>query len=166
MMLEKLAPRVGLEPTAYRLTAECSTIELPWNAIMPPETAILNMPKHGQLNSHFTESKYNIFQIFISLRVDNYHQESHLVRDLILNMSVLFRNCSKLPSLSFFVYIYENNLLIYCFSSIIFRLRLDYRFFSLFSFQGSMPNLTVRQWWAWEDSNFRPHAYQACALTC
>ena len=29
---EKMAPRVGLEPTAYRLTAECSTIELPWNA--------------------------------------------------------------------------------------------------------------------------------------
>ena len=27
----ELAPRVGLEPTAYRLTAECSTIELPWN---------------------------------------------------------------------------------------------------------------------------------------
>ena len=26
-----LAPRVGLEPTAYRLTAGCSTIELPWN---------------------------------------------------------------------------------------------------------------------------------------
>ena len=22
-----------------------------------------------------------------------------------------------------------------------------------------------RQWWAWEDSNLRPHAYQACALT-
>ena len=21
------------------------------------------------------------------------------------------------------------------------------------------------QWWAWEDSNLRPHAYQACALT-
>ncbi len=20
-------------------------------------------------------------------------------------------------------------------------------------------------WWAWEDSNLRPHAYQACALT-
>jgi hypothetical protein len=29
-----LAPRVGLEPTAYRLTAECSTIELPWNAYL------------------------------------------------------------------------------------------------------------------------------------
>ena len=27
-----LAPREGLEPSAYRLTAECSTIELPWNA--------------------------------------------------------------------------------------------------------------------------------------
>ncbi len=27
----RLAPRVGLEPTAYRLTAGCSTIELPWN---------------------------------------------------------------------------------------------------------------------------------------
>ena len=26
-----MAPRVGLEPTAYRLTAECSTVELPWN---------------------------------------------------------------------------------------------------------------------------------------
>jgi hypothetical protein len=22
-----------------------------------------------------------------------------------------------------------------------------------------------RQWWAWVDSNYRPHAYQACALT-
>ena len=27
----QLAPRVGLEPTAYRLTAGCSTIELPRN---------------------------------------------------------------------------------------------------------------------------------------
>ena len=24
---------------------------------------------------------------------------------------------------------------------------------------------TIRLWWAWEDLNFRPHAYQACALT-
>ena len=23
----------------------------------------------------------------------------------------------------------------------------------------------ARAWWAWEDLNFRPHAYQACALT-
>ena len=22
-----------------------------------------------------------------------------------------------------------------------------------------------KKWWAWEDLNFRPHAYQACALT-
>ena len=29
-----LAPRVGLEPTAYRLTAGCSTIELPWNILL------------------------------------------------------------------------------------------------------------------------------------
>ena len=28
-----MAPRVGLEPTAYRLTAGCSTIELPWNNV-------------------------------------------------------------------------------------------------------------------------------------
>ena len=28
---KKMAPRVGLEPTAYRLTAGCSTIELPRN---------------------------------------------------------------------------------------------------------------------------------------
>ena len=33
-----LAPRVGLEPTAYRLTAECSTIELP---------RIITTPKSG-----------------------------------------------------------------------------------------------------------------------
>ena len=26
-----LAPREGLEPSTYRLTAECSAIELPWN---------------------------------------------------------------------------------------------------------------------------------------
>ena len=26
-----MAPRVGFEPTTYRLTAECSTVELPWN---------------------------------------------------------------------------------------------------------------------------------------
>jgi hypothetical protein len=24
---------------------------------------------------------------------------------------------------------------------------------------------TFEKWWAWEDLNFRPHAYQACALT-
>ena len=23
----------------------------------------------------------------------------------------------------------------------------------------------LKEWWAWEDSNFRPHAYQARALT-
>ena len=31
-----LAPREGLEPSAYRLTAECSTIELPWNMEATP----------------------------------------------------------------------------------------------------------------------------------
>ena len=27
------------------------------------------------------------------------------------------------------------------------------------------PLATTRNWWAWEDLNFRPHAYQARALT-
>ncbi len=27
------------------------------------------------------------------------------------------------------------------------------------------PTSEIRPWWAWEDSNFRPHAYQARALT-
>ena len=27
------------------------------------------------------------------------------------------------------------------------------------------PYSAVRYWWAWEDLNFRPHAYQARALT-
>ena len=26
-------------------------------------------------------------------------------------------------------------------------------------------DLKKSEWWAWEDSNLRPHAYQACALT-
>jgi hypothetical protein len=25
--------------------------------------------------------------------------------------------------------------------------------------------LPRKNWWAWDDSNVRPHAYQACALT-
>ena len=25
--------------------------------------------------------------------------------------------------------------------------------------------LLIPEWWAWVDSNYRPHAYQACALT-
>ena len=24
---------------------------------------------------------------------------------------------------------------------------------------------TTRKWWVWEESNFRPHPYQGCALT-
>ena len=28
-----------------------------------------------------------------------------------------------------------------------------------------IPTHLQSRWWAWEDSNFRPHAYQACALT-
>ena len=27
------------------------------------------------------------------------------------------------------------------------------------------PMAARREWWAWVDSNYRPHAYQACALT-
>ncbi len=27
------------------------------------------------------------------------------------------------------------------------------------------PFLTPDSWWAWIDLNYRPHAYQACALT-
>ena len=41
------------------------------------------------------------------------------------------------------------------------RLGFPYTFGSLFFY----PFLYSRKSWAWEDSNFRPHAYQACALT-
>ena len=27
------------------------------------------------------------------------------------------------------------------------------------------PNFKACKWWAWVDLNYRPHAYQACALT-
>jgi hypothetical protein len=27
------------------------------------------------------------------------------------------------------------------------------------------PTLSSENWWAWQDLNLRPHAYQACALT-
>ncbi len=36
-----MAPRVGLEPTAYRLTAGCSTIELPRNTMLLSLTTTL-----------------------------------------------------------------------------------------------------------------------------
>jgi hypothetical protein len=37
---------------------------------------------------------------------------------------------------------------------------------SLFSFQGaSSKSFQIPKWWAQVDSNHRPHAYQACALT-
>ena len=29
----------------------------------------------------------------------------------------------------------------------------------------SQLSYTPNNWWVWEDLNFRPHAYQACALT-
>ena len=49
-----LAPRVGLEPTAYRLTAECSTIELP---------RIITTPKSGVrfLKFDYFFRKFNVF---------------------------------------------------------------------------------------------------------
>ena len=36
------------------------------------------------------------------------------------------------------------------------------KYLSVFGFQGAN---SLYSEWAWEDSNFRPHAYQACALT-
>ena len=36
---------------------------------------------------------------------------------------------------------------------------------SLFPFHISCIQFSRYIWWAWEDSNLRPHAYQACALT-
>ena len=39
-------------------------------------------------------------------------------------------------------------------------------FSSLFSFQGAIPQPLLRSWWAQVDSNHRPRAYQARALTC
>ena len=38
-------------------------------------------------------------------------------------------------------------------------------FFSLFNFQDANLNASRSAWWAQVDSNHRPHAYQACALT-
>ena len=34
-----------------------------------------------------------------------------------------------------------------------------------FNIQHSAFNIREAFWWAWVDSNYRPHAYQACALT-
>ncbi len=38
-LLEKMAPRVGFEPTAIRLTVECSTTELSGNNVAYRETS-------------------------------------------------------------------------------------------------------------------------------
>ena len=55
-----MAPRVGLEPTAYRLTAKCSTIELPWNnsVILHYCASLVNkILRHSHLK--------NVFQKFL-----------------------------------------------------------------------------------------------------
>ena len=41
----------------------------------------------------------------------------------------------------------------------------DLRVMSPTSYRTAPPRAKVCQWWAWVDSNYRPHAYQACALT-
>jgi hypothetical protein len=32
------------------------------------------------------------------------------------------------------------------------------------SFHSTLRNLRIDKWWAWIDSNYRPHPYQGCAL--
>ena len=49
-----------------------------------------------------------------------------------------------------------------------FYITLSHSQFSLFNFQGAFMGflfLLEKDWWAQVDSNHRPHAYQACALT-
>ena len=47
-----------------------------------------------------------------------------------------------------------------------FYITLSHSQFSLFNFQGAFwMGVFIEDWWAQVDSNHRPHAYQACALT-
>ncbi len=66
-----------------------------------------------------------------------------------------------------------NKLFLFIFQCLLFFRNL----FLVFSCYGSQPilrwviwSLTLKEslklWWTWVDSNHRPHAYQACALTC
>lgn len=48
-----MAPRVGLEPTTLRLTAECSAIELPRN-IWPFDYGIIITTKKNVVNTFFS----------------------------------------------------------------------------------------------------------------
>ncbi len=61
-----MAPKVGLEPTTDRLTADCSTIELLWNPKsaqnvrpLPGRVKRLNRRIFSVLNDSETEDKRN-----------------------------------------------------------------------------------------------------------
>ena len=66
----------------------------------------------------------------------------------------------------------DDNLNCSCYPKINFTFLLLHNFTTLFSFQGASASSRMqfevplfREWWAQVDSNHRPHAYQACALT-
>ena len=69
----KLAPRVGLEPTAYRLTAGCSTIELSRNTYVAVRLAddkdyyTISISDLSTYNSFFLEKIYEKL-LFLSAR--------------------------------------------------------------------------------------------------
>jgi hypothetical protein len=54
---------VGLEPTAYRLTAECSTIELPWNILLLSQRQDLLYC----IIPHTVKHIFKLFYIFLNL---------------------------------------------------------------------------------------------------
>ena len=57
-LCRQIAPRVGLEPTTLRLTAECSTIELS-RKINTGKTT-LNLVASSLVSYHITKTKFHI----------------------------------------------------------------------------------------------------------
>ena len=64
-MIESLAPRVGLEPTTLRLTAECSTIELSRNIKrhVPSKPHIVLHPNYCLLPEPLSEVRVHVHSL-------------------------------------------------------------------------------------------------------
>src|SRR5450756_269097 len=79
---KNLAPQVGFEPTTYRLTADCSTVELLWNVrntfILADDTTLVNGVEMSFLTEFFRPLSLAIAAALIFPAVQKYPRRSVL----------------------------------------------------------------------------------------
>ena len=75
--------------------------------------------------------------------------------------------CSILPRKQSFVYVVDTCFFLIAFTFLLYSIFKVLCFEAFFGFSNLLPLASdlLASWWAQVDSNHRPHAYQACALT-